>query len=344
MKITLIGVGGTGINITATVGNDVAELGDGFASVERLYVDTATSNIKNFFEEEPDTFYKIETEQASKSGISGSGMERRTNAADMQPALTKFIDKHKLNNRGIGEYTIVVFSGHGGTGSVAAPVLIKNLLERNIPTIGIMVGDSASTITAMNTLNTIASMQGIANLTKKPFNLIYVDNNAETKDGVMDSIKKANIHVFNTLCALSLFLSSDNFGIDDQDMVNIIDQSRFTTINIKPGLYSMSVFKKDVKLSENVIPIGGRTLTADGVSPDINVELDHHKFGVIRSNNAKKIYGGLAPLHLISYANFFTEEEANLKRKVETMRNRLNAVRIDQLSGTSDADENGLVL
>ena len=342
--IRMIGCGGAGISLTDEVGGLLGELGEGFAKVDKYFVDTAEASIAHVKTVNP-KFHLIKKSTTGGTDVTGSGGDRKTNAQHIIPGVKDFLDNNKMSSKETGVFYVVVFAASSGSGSVIGPMVIKNLLEKNIPTVVVMIGDSTNGLSAINTLNTIATLHAIANGTKKPLSVMYVNNESFMNNGAASAIKEANRSVFNSLSALTLFLSGVNHELDNQDMINIIDQSNYSTINIKPGLYALNAFSKDVALPDGCIPTVARTLTVNGVSPDINVPLLHHKNGKIIEENAARIYAEYAPLHLVSYTNFFTQEESRLKKYTSTIYDSIKAIEINEISGTSESevDENGLV-
>lgn len=344
-KLRVIGCGGSGINICGDVIENISILGDGFCDIERTYIDTSRNNIDKIGYEGND-FWMVETKDFSKDTIAGSGGERRTNSADISENIKEFLTKYNFTKPVTGEYTIVIGSASGGSGSVIMPVIVKSLMERGIPTVAVIIGDTSNGLSAINTLNTLTGLNVIATKkVKKPLSVVYVNNTAMGASNTHEAEKLANKKLFNTLGTLSMFLSGDNGDLDSQDMVNFVDQSNYSTINIKPGLYGLVTYSGDVELPEHAIPTVGRTLTVEGTAPTIDVTLLHHKTGVCMSENAVNIYDGQFPVHAISYANFLSIEAAHLKKVKADYDNIMNSISIAdiELEDDADMDENGLV-
>ena len=340
----VVGCGGCGVNIVKNVGDMLASLGDGFCDIERYYIDSS----KNDTPQEVidcDTSYFIKPSSLSKGMISGSGGERATNAKDIEEGVKEFIDNNNLAKYNVNEYTILVASISGGTGSMVIPYILKNLLENDIPTVVVAVGDSTNGLYAKNTLKSISTLHNLATKYKKALSVMYVNNGTFMQDGIKNAIENANRSIFNSLSSLLLFLSGENKSIDHKDMAMIIDQSKYTSINIPSGIYALNAFSKTVVLGEGMQATVARTLTIDPVSPDINLSLGHHKTGTILSENAKSIYKEHVPIHLVAYTNFFTSEVDRLKDYVNNIDNAFQAITIDSLTSTNDAvvDDDGIV-
>jgi len=222
-------------------------------------------------------------------------------------------------------------------------MVTKNLLDKGLPTIAILVGDSSNGLSTINTLNTIATFDAISKQTKKPLSIIYNDNAKASGDNLVDKLKSVDKEVFRNLSVLSAFLSGENTSLDQKDMAAFMDQSIYKTMGIKPGLYSLAAFSKVVNLPNHVTPTVGRTLTTEEVAPDVNLHLLQYKFGTTNNSNVINIFEGQFPIHLVSYSNGFSIIEMELKGKIEEINNRLEASTVDTVSGGHDADDDGLV-
>ena len=336
--------GGAGINTAAKVFDMVSELGEGFSNVKFNYLDTSDANINKI--DQRGQFWLVKTKAHSKEAISGSGGERRTHSVDIAANVSEYLDQNKILRRVPGEYHIVVASASGGSGSVISAMLVKNLLERNIPTIAVIIGDSSNGLSANNTLDTLGSLNSIAVTTNKALAVIYVNNHGLIDNGMHSAIDKANKILFNTMSTVALFLSSENEALDSQDMTNIIDQSNYKKIPIPAGLYGLAIYSKNIELPKNVIPMIGRTLSAGNIPFDTGLTLQHHKHGYVTESNALEIFKDQFPLHMVTYANFFTNEEKSLRAVTEDYNNIMNSIKIDNITGTSRSvidDETGLV-
>jgi len=337
--------GGAGINLSDKVLRELEMLGKGFANIEYRYIDTSINNIEKIDHDEA-MFYLVKSKQHGVEKISGSGGDRRKNAADITENIKDYMDHFKFLKPTVGEFHAVIFSGSGGSGSVLAPMLIKALMERNFPVFAIMVGDSSSGLINTNTINSIANLNHIAvTMVKKPLNTIYVNNQTFNKGNILKAEQEANKRIFNSLATVLLFLSGVNGELDDQDMINIIDQSQYSTVKIPAGLYGLTTFAGLPEIPDTVIPMIGRTLVNEGVSPDTGITFAaHHKAGIVTEENALSVYDKQFPLHLITCANYFTVEQQMLKKVAADFENIMNSIAINNIDGVGNVDENGLIL
>lgn len=337
--------GGCAINISDAVVSDISELGDGFAEIVFNYIDTSDANIKKI--EPKGEFWKIETAQHGKAAIDGSGGERRLNANDIMRSTKEYLDTKKYTKLNPNEFHLVISSGSGGSGSSINVGITDGLLKAGTPVIVVVVGDSSNGMYAINTLNTLASLNQIAIRNNKPLGIIYANNHSAGAGNLKKGETEVNNLLKSYLTTLSLFVSGSNEDLDNQDIRGLIDQSHYKTISIEPGLYGLQFFSKEVKKMENSAPTVGRTLTIEGVDPIINIPLLHHKTGYIKSNDVIEIFKDQLPLHMVMFSNFFNTEQENLKKLSDDAKNVAKGIKSTTVQGASDSevdDDSGLVL
>jgi len=340
-EMVLVGCGGAGVSIVNNLQGPLKELGDGFSKISAEYIDSSLSNIKDVDHDE-DNFHLIRSNCLTKD-ILGSGGLRRENAADIVESIKEFVDKKQLTKPTLSTYYIVISSASGGTGSVAAPLLVKNLLDRGLPTAVVLVGDSSNGQWTKNTLDTLATYNSISKGCKKPLSIIYNDNMKSVGNTTDERSNFTDKEIFKNLSALSLFLSGENTSIDQKDMVRFFDPTEID-FDVKPGLYGTGVFVKDVNLPDHITPIGARTITTPDISCDINLTgLTHYKAGTTDNNNVISMFKGQFPIHIVSYANSFSIIEHELKEEIETIRAAAERATVDDISTDYKPDENGLV-
>jgi hypothetical protein len=344
-KLVIHACGGAGINVADKVFSMVADLGEGFAEVKINYIDTSKANYDKI--EPVGDFWQVKTKTKTTAELDGTGSERAKNSKIISENVREYLDHHNTFNIVTGEFHCVVFSTAGGSGSVIGPVMLKELLSRDIPVFGIVIGDSSNGLSAMNTLNTLASLDSIANkVTKKPLGIIYENNHTrigETNHGAAE--KEVNNILFNTLSAVAMFLSGENEAIDNQDMVGLIDQSHYSRIKVEPGIYTMTIHAGEVKLPKESIPTVARSLTKEGTPYDIDVTLLHHKRGFVTAENALSIYGEQFPIHIVMAANAMVSEMDALNASAENYNNIMKNIKTKQLESSinTDEDEDGMV-
>lgn len=338
--------GGAATVIADSVVNGIADLGDGFSDIVFSYLDTSRANIDKI--QPRGEFYQIIQKGHGEADLDGSGAERRINAKNIALNVNDYLNKHKYLRKETKEYHMVMFSASGGSGNTIGVYILKALMERDIPAFAVIIGDSSNALYAINTLNVLATLNKFAIDLKKPLSIIYVNNHRYYTDGIASAEKAANKYLFVTLTAMSLFLSGDNEGIDNQDMANFIDQSNYKTINVKPGLYGVHVYSKDISLPEGATPTVARVLTLNNQDFNLKTTLLHYKRGVVSNTN---VFGVVKeeqfPLILVSYANFFSIEEQSLKPTTDNFYNVADNIVSNQVKGSANSsldEDTGLIL
>ena len=234
------------------------------------------------------------------------------------------------------------------TGSVLLPLLTRELLRRDIPVFCVVIGDSSNAMFCINTLNTLATLNKFAIEANKPLSIVYYNNSNYFVDGLSAAEKSVNKQLFVTMTAMSLFLSGTNGKLDNQDIINFIDQSNYRTITLKPGLYGLHVYSKDINLPEGATPTNARILTTEGQDFALRADILHYKQGdVTVSNVFETIKPEQFPLYLVTYSNFFALEEGALKPQTENFYNIQDSIVNNQITGSSRSsvdDDTGLIL
>ena len=340
-KLIVHACGGAGINISNNVISQVSELGKGYAVMEFNYLDTSNSNL---LQHNNDAFFKVNTSDFGKD-IDGSGGERATNSAAIITSVKDYLNDNNITESKVGEYHLVVFSASGGSGSVIGPVLINNLLSRDIPTIALVVSDSSNALNAVNTMNTLATLDNMAKRSNKALSILYANNHTMDMDSLSSGQELVDEAVYTSVKILSLFLSGNNKFLDSQDMLTFIDSSSYNRINVKPGLYSIMTHRGEVHKDDDVTVIVGRTLTTGNASPDINVDLLHHKSGIVVDENVVEDFGTDTTLHLVSTINFLDKEIAYLNSVIKRYKSIMENLEISTIHGDEDSamDDSGLI-
>lgn len=266
--VRIYACGGAGTNIVGALG-EIKER-DGYAATKNCYIDTSRSNINARIPE--DNIFIV-----TKNGeeLKGSGGVRGSNAepivAEVRAAIKQFPPE---------EYNLIVGSLSGGSGAVILPVLAKELLEAGHNCMCILLGSAESEIRAINTVNTLASLDNIAREhAKRPIVASYVDQ----ARGVLR--KKIDDEVTRAIGKALVFLSGGFHGLDNQDVIHFLDYTKITTIgNIEPQLCLLQVAEslEDVKaFNYPVISIGSLYINPDVAPHDIDSRYDCIGYGTL---------------------------------------------------------------
>lgn len=341
-KIIMIGCGGAGINTVSNFLDKAKHLGDGFSDIETLFIDTSSVTYDKHSNLEGPLF-RIKPATHGVDDIDGSGGERSKNAKHIIEGVDEFLDKNQLTKPVVGTYYVVCSSLSSGSGSVISSLLTTALMKINMPVIPVLIGDSSNGLAAANTLDSIKSLHNIATkVVKKPMSVVYFNNNTYYKGSLYEAERAVDNDIVSTLAVISLFLSGENGDLDYQDLNNMVNQGSYTRISVPAGLYGLCVFQDNIVVPDGCTPITARGLT-DGVKdPAIGVHTLHHKYGVVKSDNVKDLYGDKLPLFMVNFANFLTIEHNELTRAVNDFKAVMDNLGMDDIGSDSD-DDTGLV-
>jgi cell division GTPase FtsZ len=162
--VRIYACGGCGTNIASTLESYRGSSDPAAAVLSISYFDTSDSNLKHHIPKE--AVYSI-------PGKDGSGGLRSENAGEIVTRVKEALQKHQP-----ADFNIVIHSGSGGSGSVWGPVITGELLERDAPTVVIIVGSSSVREAAKNSLNTIKSYAAQIEKHNKPIVASYFENRA----------------------------------------------------------------------------------------------------------------------------------------------------------------------
>lgn len=205
VSVTIAGCGGCGINLARP-----------FLTNQNLnkvlYFDTSMTNTRHG-----------ETANIVTSG-DGSGSNRSQNARDIERELPNMTDEAMAK----GDVAVVVFSLSGGSGSVIGPLLIREYARRKVQVIGVAVADTSYSVGAVNTLNTLKTLNSICKNNNLLLPLILLSN---------DNIDRVKVDEFAATLMSDLvdLLTKPVYEVDRQDRLNWINPSKAAS-QIQPGV------------------------------------------------------------------------------------------------------------
>ncbi|MNP89016.1 hypothetical protein D3C85_14120 [compost metagenome] len=205
-KVRIYGCGGGGVNI----GKEYLETGHSadLANIEVCFVDTSDSNLEDRLVDRTWLF----------TDLDGSGAIRNSN--------DKTIAKHVpdiLRKFAPGDVNIVIFTLAGGTGSVAGPLILKQLLEDGHLAIAVVIGAKQSLRNAENTIASVKTLDHIAKVSQKPV-VMHLGFNASRSVSDADVDREAH----GLISALSVLCSRRNHGLDTADLRSFFDFTQST--------------------------------------------------------------------------------------------------------------------
>lgn len=207
--------GGAGSN----VGKQIKDL-----DMNVFFIDTSISNLKGISSE---VIYKLED-------IDGAGKDRRVtyeNFKNPDEVLICFKPSQELN--------VVVSSLSGGSGSIIAPVLARELIKSGHNVIVIGIDSTNSVIEIDNSIKTLKTYKSFSNQMKKSISLFYIEN---------ASRKEADHQAIQFISLLSLLVNKEHTEeFDTSDLRNFINFDNVT--DNEP-----SVTLIDINHNETIIP------------------------------------------------------------------------------------------
>jgi len=232
-KTRVYAAGGCGINLGSQLQYPTAEV---------CFIDTSGSNLSDRVDESAVHTIK---------GIDGSGKNRRENYEPIIGEVDTVVDRFQP-----GDFNLVLFSASGGSGSVIGPLLLKNLLERAIPVVAVVVGADDSAIAVTNTINTLKSLESVSAVTGQPVVMAYHENTTGvTRQMIDDEV----LFALEALCELT---NQNNRELDTTDLTNWVQYQKVAP-SIQPQLSSLAVFDSRQEAAKQVEPIAVASLYND---------------------------------------------------------------------------------
>lgn len=353
-KNTLIihGCGGAGVNLANMITTGLSKTYgnvDGFPEWVDYYFDTTEKNVVNL-DADLTRFTKVTNKAFGEdTAVDGSAGDRASNYLFIKDTVSDYLNQHGFTGHKMGEFHVVMHSSGGGSGSVIGPLLAKAMVERGIPVVVVTVGDSNTGMLARNTKNTIATLASIAKQSGHPLSIFYTNN--EYMDGANrdEKLERANRRILSFMTTLSLFLSGQNFDLDNRDMEAFLDFTKNSTLaqKLKPGLYTIEVLTSDkTEVTDGCEVIMGRTLSvADSPIRD-DYYLADRKVGQVVHNSAIDVFNGHFPIDLMLASGYMTVESQKLEEAVMEFDSLASKFRPEEIEigTTGDLQDDGMVL
>ncbi len=213
--------GGGGINIASKFAGNMP-LRAGIADIRTVLVDTSRSNLHGL---------PADIEAFILPDLDGSGKVRSHNVEPIAKVIPRLLVQHEP-----GDLNLVVYTASGGTGSVAGPLLVDELLARDCNVISIVIGTEESDVAAENTFNTLKSLEAISNERQKPVHVHYTLHSADVKRSEAD---KEAIMAISSLAYLS---SRQNDELDSMDLYRWLHYHTVPRTNLDPQLTLLKVY------------------------------------------------------------------------------------------------------
>lgn len=263
-SIRFYACGGTGINLLRSYRESLTLTQDPSAAEEFFsYIDTSIANLVGVALN--DTF--------TLKGVDGSGSDRPKNAAKIMEALPDILVKHPSK-----DMNIVLFSSAGGTGSVAGPLMVEELLRQGKMVIAIIVGSHETTKRTTNTIGTLQGLELAVERVGRPIVMYYHEND------LGKSIADNNLKPKFVMTALTLLGSGRNTALDSSDIQNMFDYH--TVTQHTPGLAMLDVLTKVEEVTGK--PISYNALLRDETQLPPAIKADYDKTGYLPADSQSK--------------------------------------------------------
>ena len=321
-SMVIYACGGMGANIGAHFVKFANKKSEGFADIETYFIDTSSSNLTGSIPN--DKVYLVE-------GADGSGKKRDTNYTVLSERSKEILHAFKP-----GDVNVIVHSASGGTGSVIAPILVSELLNRGELVIVVAVGSTGSEIETANTLKTLRSYEVISQKRGQPVVASYRENSVKKPRGVVDN----EVQTFIVLLA-SIF-SGANRELDMEDLRNFINYNRVTSY--QPKLSLLDFFSKDIELGRGESLISLFTLTDANTPDEVDVLAAYRANGFI-PDSMKSNIGIELPIHSCVIGGHFNLVADALETKLKAYKEASQVV-VEKFiaKDIGDATDEGLVL
>lgn len=163
----------------------------------------------------------------------GLGKNRKLAASVIRPHIAPFVANHAP-----GQVNIVIFSLSGGTGSVAGPMIVKELMAQGENVVALVVGDTSNKTEAENTLSTLSDLSKLSKESGKALNIMYYENKddvgeKETHHINVNTIPNVDRALERDISALCLLFSGEHIGLDSKDITNFLNFNNTTKIDAK---------------------------------------------------------------------------------------------------------------
>lgn len=323
-KVRLYACGGAGGNIAYLLSqtNSGLENEPGFAELTVCYLDTSRSNLRKDIDE--DHVYVVKTETSKE----GAGKIRSENYDPIQECLPAMLQKFKP-----ADLNIVLASAGGGTGSVIAPLVAAELLDRDCAVVVLSVGSTDSELNIVNTLNTLKSYGGVVKRKQKSLIMRYIENNNGLSRTEVDK------DIGRYIDALSLLFSKQNLELDSQDLKNWLRPDRTSSNEPMLGELWITTDNKLPDATGNSISVA--TLAAQENDYQYGATPDYMCNGFVPDGVSTE---GL-PMHYVitdnGYVDIAKRLQNVLNEKAEVRNARLKKASLVQ---GSEHDGNGMVL
>lgn len=322
-NVRVFACGGCGVNIGHLLEPYRNAADPNVADMNITYVDTSRSNLRDDIQ--AGHTYLLD-------GLDGSGKVRKENHKEIANRTRDILQKHPAL-----DLNIVIHSAAGGSGSVIGPSLVSELLDKQVPTIVLLVGSADTRLDADNTLKTLKSYEAIAKLREAPVVMVYQQNTRDNKRDTVDATMRANV------VSLAILWSRNNREMDSKDLFNFLRFDRVTSFG--PQLAHLSIIGPKEQLTDSGEVISVATLAKLGQDTQLDPIPEVQYVGYVADDSAKAVVDNM-PTHFYVTDGIFDEVGGLLNRTLKNIEAQQLA-RVQKESLLNDGDQptsTGLVI
>lgn len=225
------------------------------------------------------------------------------------------------------------------SGSVIGPILVNELLSRDLPVIVFCCGSTGSDIEAENTYKTLLGYEQMASkIRKAPVPMVYFENdNGKTPEEIDNTLA-----VYLPL--LAGVLSGKNHGLDSMDVRNFLYYNRVS--EYAPALTQLDLYRGEIKLQQGENVLSMLTLVKQGTSAPKDVMVRYQGTGVMNPGFAS-VNDTHDSLRIVMVANHFQAVISGLQATRDRFAEAINkSERRSLISKDLDIDpeDDGMIL
>lgn len=299
--VNIYACGGAGIDVAALYEHHRDSL-PGVANMRAVRVDTSDSNISP---DQPNT-YIIDT------GKRGSGKIRITNAQPILDAIPVILNEFPPE-----DFSVVIHSTGGGSGSVAGPFLARELKARGKNVILILIGALGSVRELENSDACFSTYFNFIEQDGVTFPTFYLANGENMKRQEVD------MAIASYLSWISIMFSGLNHHLDVEDLSNFLNIERGTNGDFAPDMTMLDIFTTGEDgsgvrgLARGEAAVSVATLARQGQDTDPGVLVPYHAEGFVRDSlEIPEEFRSKLAVHMVSVIGAFTPVVESIRSKL----------------------------
>jgi cell division GTPase FtsZ len=311
-KIAVYACGGTGIALVSQVlKKNLSEL----AKPVAYFADTSKSDLTSVCNN--DNTYLV-------NGTDGGGKDRAVNYEAITRCVPDLLVKHPPT-----DLNIIVFSAGGATGSTMGPTIAEEIWAQGKDVIFFMVGSHENATTTRNSVNSWASVNGLAKDAGKLAVVSYDNNGNASMDADVDESV-----IMSIISVLDLY-SGKHVRLDSTDVRNWARPKTDASIALLEITPSLEVAK------ETPYPLSVASLMDSVNKPVVSLGADYGCDGYRRTSGPGDLYFIISTNGIDKIIGDLQKEQKRYTDQAES-RKKLSTNSLDNLGG--NAKKNGMVL